>query len=69
MGLLGELIPLILGIYLFLLFTGILTPNFRNEEQKIKFEQLKTNHSGKIKFLAIFLIAIGLYGIGRLFSI
>ena len=62
-GILGELIPLVAGVYCILYFGGYQTPKYNDESQKLKFEELKDKHGKKFYFGGIFLAFYGAYGI------
>ncbi len=66
LGILGELIPLLGGIYIVVYFGGYRTPKYKNEAQKESFEKLRSKHGKKVFYLGIFLILYGAYGITRM---
>ena len=66
LGLIGELIPIIAGIYCVLYFGGHKTPKTNNDKDLERFNQFKSNHGTKMKVLGIILIIFGVFGFIRI---
>lgn len=63
-GIIGELIPLLAGIFCIQIFSGRRTPEFKNHHQKVQFDKLKNKHGKKLVYLGYFVAIMG--GIGML---
>ncbi|MDO6739396.1 hypothetical protein [Wenyingzhuangia sp. 2_MG-2023] len=66
-GIIGELIPIIGGVYCVLYYGGYKTPKAKNDESLKKFNEQKEKHGKKFTILGYLLIAYGLFNIIRYF--
>ncbi len=66
-GIIGELIPIILGVYCVLYFGGYKQPKTNDTEKLERFNEIKEKHGGKIKILGYILILLGAFNLIRHF--
>lgn len=62
-GAIGEIIPIVAGIYCILYFGGYKSPKTKNNESLDKFENLKKKHGKKIILMGVFLILFGVFNL------
>lgn len=66
-GVVGALIPIIVGIYCILYFGGYKTPKSKDTAALEKFENTKTKHGKKLIFMGVFLVLYGLFNLRTFF--
>ena len=62
-GILGELIPIIIGIYCITYFGGYKTPKSNDSEKIQRFNEIKDEHGKKITVLGFILVAFGVFNL------
>lgn len=62
-GAIGELIPILGGIYCILYFGGYKTPKTKNNEKLEKFENMRARHGKKITIIGVFLVLFGAFNL------
>ena len=63
LGIIGELIPIIAGVYCVLYFGGYKEPKTNDAEKLKRFNEIKGKHGKKIKILGYILIIFGVFNL------
>ncbi len=68
LGVFGEILAIIIGLYCLLYFGGFISPKAEDDSKLEQFNKLKNKHGKKIMALGLVLILYGIINIIRFFA-